>query len=210
MKSMNKVFPSKEWIFPKTPRAQREIHLMSVKNLEKKFKVDITKGLSSAQAKELLEKNAKNQINNSYMSLLKAVFNGLFDYFSLILWSSLIIFVLLYQPIRVGDYNNLVISIIVFICLVIKLCLICVQEYNSIKVMRQLQSMNSALVRVLRDSTWSTIKASELVVGDIVEIRPNENVPVDLRLISVDNLRLDKSILTGSKNEKMSIYYLFI
>src|SRR5690606_36413072 len=48
-----------------------------------------------------------------------------------------------------------------------------------------------------RDGVWSKIEADALVPGDIVRLRSGDRVPADLRLIEVNNLRVEESALTG-------------
>ena len=47
-------FASNNWL--KNP------HLLSLKDLQQQYQVDVRQGLKSAQAKELLRKNGRNQI----------------------------------------------------------------------------------------------------------------------------------------------------
>jgi P-type Mg2+ transporter len=50
---------------------------------------------------------------------------------------------------------------------------------------------------VLRDGRLSTVDVIELVPGDVVRIGLGVVVPADLRLVQVDGLECDESILTG-------------
>ena len=53
--------------------------------------------------------------------------------------------------------------------------------------------------RVLRSGKWETLPASDLVVGDIVEVRKGDKIPADMRLLKLETatMRLDQSQLTG-------------
>jgi len=188
---MNKINP-KIWI-----KNEKSIHAMSVKDLERKFQVDTTKGLSSIRAKEIHEKNRNNNI--SYTSILKAVFWSQADFFSILLGLTLFFSVILYVPLGRNSPSiaNLISAGQITMFFLIKSFFVGIQEYNSIKSIRKLQSMNKSRVSVLRDSVWTSIPACDLVIGDVVEIRAHQHVPADLRLIYVENLFFDKSILTG-------------
>ncbi|MFD6354858.1 magnesium-translocating P-type ATPase [Nocardia tengchongensis] len=52
-------------------------------------------------------------------------------------------------------------------------------------------------VVAVRDGRARSIDLPELVPGDIVELRPGELVPADLRLLSSTGLHCDESVLTG-------------
>ncbi len=49
----------------------------------------------------------------------------------------------------------------------------------------------------LRDGKWQTIRAAELVPGDIVKIRLGVIVPADLRMVKGDYASIDQAALTG-------------
>ena len=56
-------------------------------------------------------------------------------------------------------------------------------------------------VIVLRGGNWSSVPASVLVPGDIVQIRAGNKIPADLRLCEVSSdLRFNRSILTGESD----------
>lgn len=184
-------------IYPKS-KEDKCIHLLSLKELQKKFDVDFTKGLDLNRVKELQKEQMQNRKEKStYLKIVKEIFFGLIDSFSLLLWMSVMLFVVLYQITETPDISNYINMSIILFCCLIKSILIGIQEHKSLKLMKRLNSKNLTPVSVLREAKWSRIPACELVVGDVVEISTNERVPADLRLILTDDLLLDKSILTG-------------
>ena len=193
---MVKIF-AKEW-----KKQEKSIYMMTLNELQAKFEVDVTKGLSSSKANDLLNKKRKDQISVSYSRILKAVLLGLTDYFSILCWISLIISFLLFQPIGGGneglpDPRDLINFALILMSLAVRSVINGLHEYRLTKSLKNLQPPNTTIVSVLRDSTWHKIPAHDLVIGDVVEITANNFVPVDLRIISANCLRFDKSILTG-------------
>lgn len=175
-------------------------HRISVRDFEQRFQVDITKGLSSERAKELLQKNGQNQIQVSYGNVAKAVLIALTDKFSLQLWVCLVLFVLLYHPLGYPDFDpkNLINMALILLCFLVKSILVGVQEIKMMRLMRSLHySMSTMLVSVLRDSQWQMTAAANLVVGDVIKLKAGQRVPADMRIIHVQNLRFDKSIISG-------------
>lgn len=193
---MSRIYPSD---ILKNALKRQDAHMMSPKDLQQHYQVEIAKGLSTRRAKELLHKNGRNQIEVSYFHMVKSILLGLVDKLSLVLWVSMIMFVLIYQPLGGADPDpkNLINVAMILLCFAVKSALIGVQEIKLMRVMRSLQTMNMTPVSVLRDSKWQRIPAADLVVGDVVEIEANQRVPADMRLVIVKNLRLDKSIMTG-------------
>ena len=72
-----------------------------------------------------------------------------------------------------------------------------IQESNAEKSLTSIQNMLSNEAMVLRDGRQITVPTEELVVGDVVLLRPGDKIPADLRLFDVHNLRVEEAILTG-------------
>ena len=71
------------------------------------------------------------------------------------------------------------------------------QEYHSEKSLSLLKKYVVARARVHRNAKDNLVKAIELVPGDIIMIETGDVIPADIRLLEVDNLVIDESVLTG-------------
>lgn len=71
------------------------------------------------------------------------------------------------------------------------------QRFSTDRILRSLQKYEAQKVEVMRGGEVHTIDAEELVPGDIFLINDGEKVPADARIISIDNLRADESMITG-------------
>jgi Na+-exporting ATPase len=72
------------------------------------------------------------------------------------------------------------------------------QDYRAEQTIQSLQAMAAPVCKVLRDDgTISTVKADELVPGDIVHLSVGDIVSADLRLATSTNLATDEALLTG-------------
>jgi len=49
----------------------------------------------------------------------------------------------------------------------------------------------------IRDGQKLTIKAEELTIGDVVEVKFGDRVPADIRIIEARQFKVDNSSLTG-------------
>ncbi len=81
------------------------------------------------------------------------------------------------------------------------------QEYKSAQTVKMLRKHLTLTVRVRRDREEKEIVGDELVPGDLVTLEPGDIVPADMRLVKVEGLTTDESLLTGesvtvSKTEK--------
>ena len=72
-----------------------------------------------------------------------------------------------------------------------------VQEGKAENALRAIRQMLSPGAMVMRDGRQITIRAEELVPGDIVLLQSGDKVPADLRLFRVKGLQIQESILTG-------------
>ena len=72
-----------------------------------------------------------------------------------------------------------------------------VQEYSAGRAAAALRRLEDPVATVVRDGQRRTIAAQDLVPGDLVMLDAGDRVPADLRLIEVDELRCDESLLTG-------------
>lgn len=72
------------------------------------------------------------------------------------------------------------------------------QEIESERAMAAIRHMaSSKSCTVVRGGAVLDIPVDDLVLGDVVELRQGQQVPADVRLISVARLEVDESILTG-------------
>ena len=65
---------------------------------------------------------------------------------------------------------------------------------NALSAIRQMLSPNAM---VMRDGRQMTVRADELLPGDIVLLQSGDKVPADLRLFRVKGLQIQESVLTG-------------
>ncbi|KAG9228796.1 putative calcium-transporting ATPase 3 [Amylocarpus encephaloides] len=72
-----------------------------------------------------------------------------------------------------------------------------VQDFRAEKTMKSLLSLAAPSSHVLRNGKIESIKAENLVVGDIVKLTTGIIVPADLRLVESANLEVDEALLTG-------------
>ncbi len=145
-------------------------------------------GLSSAQAKERLERFGPNRLveekRNPILKFLSyfwgpipwmieaaALFAGLVQH-----WEDfIVILVLLLANGLIGFWEEF-------------------QAGNTIEALKAKLALNA---RAKRNGGWVSLPAAELVPGDVIRIRLGDIVPADARLLEGDPVEVDQSALTG-------------
>ncbi len=92
-------------------------------------------------------------------------------------------------------------SIVIFLFVAINVIIGFAQEFRAERSIYLLRRLITQKVRVIRDSKQQIIEKKQLVPGDIVLLDAGSVVPADLRVISVNNLLVDESVLTGESME---------
>ena len=75
-----------------------------------------------------------------------------------------------------------------------------IQELKARKEVRRLSLINQPCVYVIRDGTSSEIPTTDLVVGDLIELYPDNQIVVDAKYLSGINFQVDESLLTGESD----------
>ncbi|SCD89950.1 ATPase, P-type (transporting), HAD superfamily, subfamily IC [Streptomyces sp. SolWspMP-sol7th] len=71
------------------------------------------------------------------------------------------------------------------------------QEWRAKRTLDSLAVISEAKPTVRRDGRSREVSASELVLGDLVEIGPGDKIPVDGEVAEAESLEIDESLLTG-------------
>ncbi len=72
-----------------------------------------------------------------------------------------------------------------------------VQELRAKRTLDRLAVLTTPTSRVVRDGTEQQVPVAELVVGDVLDLRTGDQVPVDGVVIGASALEIDESLITG-------------
>jgi len=146
-------------------------------------------GLATQQAQERLRRSGRNELPMAGPTPWWRVLVRQF--------ASPLIAILLVAAVITAVQRHVVDSLAIFVILAINAALGFVQERRAESDVRALQSLSVPSCRALRDGRELVLPGAELAPGDIVLLESGERVPADLRLIAVNALELDESMLTG-------------
>lgn len=146
-------------------------------------------GLSTKEAQRRLKEDGENQLKSEKQISAVKIFAGQFkDFLVLILLVSTGISVFM------GEIAE---ALSIAIILLLNAILGFVQEYRTEKTLEALKNMAAPTAKVLRDGTLCEVPATELVIGDLIEVEAGDRVPADAILCKASHLEVEESILTG-------------
>ena len=159
-------------------------------------------GLSSAQAKERLEKYGPNKLKEAEKATwLQKFMAQLKDPMLIILMIAAVVSagttVLAYFQHREPLGEGLVEVGIIVVVVLLNAILGVIQESKAEAAIEALQTMTAATCKVLRDGQMVILHSDELVPGDVVLLEAGDAVPADGRLLESASLKIEEAALTG-------------
>lgn len=178
-------------------------HRISIDELYARLESDPSRGLTDNQVKERLARDGPNALSPpkttpEWVKFCKNLFGG----FALLLWIGAVLCFIAYS-IQASTFeepndDNLYLGIVLASVVIITGCFSYYQEAKSSRIMESFKNMVPQYATVLRSGGQKfTLKAEELVVGDIVEVKFGDRIPADMRVISAHGFKVDNSSLTG-------------
>lgn len=180
-----------------------EAYTKSSKEILKEFNVNVSKGLDDQGVINSRKQYGSNQIDiRKKKTLLARVCENLKEPMVIILMIAAAITIGVNVLKGINGYETEFIEcvgIIVAIALTIVITL--VMEGKSEKAFELLNQMKEDIqVKVIRNGTVQLISQSEVVVGDILFVATGDKLVADGRLIEVNELQVDESMLTGESH----------
>merc|ERR1712073_286356 len=179
-----------------------DVHKIELEQLYKRFGTDYNNGLTTAQAQAGIEQYGLNQLTPppttpEWVKFCQNLFSG----FACLLWLGAILCFLAYG-IQASAYeeppdDNLYLGIVLTAVVTVTGVFSYYQESKSAKIMESFKNMVPQYALALRDGEKVTIKAEELTLGDIVEVKFGDRIPADLRVLESKGFKVDNSSLTG-------------
>jgi len=178
-----------------------DVHKVEVGALYKRFgtKED---GLTTDQAKKNLEQYGLNALTPppttpEWIKFCQNLFGG----FAMLLWVGAILCFVAYT-IQATNFeeppdDNLYLGIVLTAVVVVTGIFSYYQESKSSKIMESFKNLVPQYALVFRDGEKVTLKAEELTLGDIIEVKFGDRVPADIRVLEARGFKVDNSSLTG-------------
>ncbi len=165
------------------------MYFREIDEVAKELNVDLTKGLSSEEVKERIEKYGENRLKEAKQ---KSFFELFVSQFKDVLILILIVAALVSAA--MGEYTE---GLVILIIVLLNSFIGAKQEKSAGDAVRALREMTSPSTKVLRNGKFAEVESPNLVVGDIVILESGNYVAADIRLFETINMQIEESSLTG-------------
>lgn len=148
-----------------------------------------SEGLSAEKAKELLEKNGENVLQEGKKKTALQVFLSQF--------ADLLVIILIVAAIISLCSGNIESTMVIFAVIILNAILGTAQHIKAEKSLESLKSLSSPNAKVIRDGVKIEIPSKHVVEGDIIVLEAGDLVVADGRIINNYSLQVNESSLTG-------------
>ncbi|KAL4511036.1 hypothetical protein ABPG73_008114 [Tetrahymena malaccensis] len=181
----------------------RDEHKVDLEILVKRYDTDIQNGHKQSKAEYLNTQLGDNKLSEKpKQPLIFKFLRELITPFAVLLWISSIICFVAYK-IKSQNTQNLYFGIILIFVILITAFITFQQNKKSEAIMDSFKNYLPQKCVIIRDGSEMQINAEKLVLGDIVKIKAGEKIPADIRLIQVNEMKVDNSALTGESEPQI-------
>jgi Ca2+-transporting ATPase len=168
-------------------------HAISTKELFLTLNVDPQQGLSSIEVQRRRKVHGKNLLHQERSKpIWRIALNQFLDP---------IIYVLAVAMILAFSFQEWLEGFAVLAVILITAVIGFLMELQAVRSVEALQKMALAMAAVLRDGLVTTVKARDLVPGDIIFLKSGDVVPADARIIEQRGLATKEAVLTGESTQ---------
>ncbi len=155
-------------------------------------------GLSEEEAAARLDRDGPNKLREGKKeSLLKKFLGELKDPMTIVL----IIAAIVSAVTAVYAHESLTDTVIILAVVLINACLGVYQESKAEAAIEALQQVAAATAKVIRGGHQKTIRADEVVRGDLLILEAGDSVPADARIVECASMKTQEAALTGESTD---------
>ena len=154
-------------------------------------------GLTLEKAESLFNEVGPNEIVEGKKKSKIVKFLNQFNDMMIIILIIVAVLMLIYGLLYSNDYTD---SIVIAIVVLINAIMGFIQEEKAEVTLEGLKKYVSSTCKVKRNGKIEVIDTKLLVPGDYIILEAGEKVPADARIVSLSNLLVDESPLTGESN----------
>ena len=155
-------------------------------------------GLTDGEAAARLASDGPNKLREGKKdSLLKKFIGELKDPMTIVL----IIAAIVSAVTAVYAHESLTDTVIILIVVLANACLGVYQESKAEAAIEALQQVAAATAKVIRGGHQKTVRADEVVRGDLLILEAGDAVPADARIVECASMKAQEAALTGESTD---------
>ena len=155
-------------------------------------------GLTDGEAAARLTRDGPNKLREGKKdSLLKKFIGELKDPMTIVL----IIAAIVSAVTAVYAHESLTDAVIILIVVLVNACLGVYQESKAEAAIEALQQVAAATAKVIRGGHQKTVRADEVVRGDLLILEAGDAVPADARIVECASMKTQEAALTGESTD---------
>ena len=155
-------------------------------------------GLTDEEAAARLNRDGPNKLREGKKdSLLKKFIGELKDPMTIVL----IIAAIVSAVTAVYAHESLTDTVIILIVVLVNACLGVYQESKAEAAIEALQQVAAATAKVIRGGHQKTVRADEVVRGDLLILEAGDAVPADARIVECASMKTQEAALTGESTD---------
>ncbi len=188
--SFNKVITSKSLQSIKLQKLSKTSwHSLPAEQVAEMFLTDPKQGLDSSEANNRLQKFGENTIS------VKKEKSSIISFF--LQFKQPLVLILIIAGSITAILQEWIDTGVIFGVVVANAVIGFIQEHRAGKAIQALARIVKSENVVIRNGEKTRLLSSEIVPGDMVQLRSGDKIPADMRLYYTKDLKIDESILTG-------------
>jgi cation-transporting ATPase F len=176
-------------ILDKAALDKMEWHAIPEADVSELLRTDLQQGLTTLEAERRLAEFGPNELTRHSARGPLMTF--------LLQFHQPLVYILLTAAVVTAAMEELVDAGVIFGVVLVNAIVGFIQEYRAAKAIDALARSMSVTATVIRDGQKRRLPAQQLVPGDLVILQSGDQVPADLRLTRVRELRVAEAALTG-------------
>ena len=188
----------------KTEEKIKRLSKISKEELFAEFKSSIN-GLSIVDIDDLIDEYGKNIIDfGENKTIFHKIKEAIINPFNIVL--ILVAIITFITDVVIATEKDYATFLLIIGTVIISAIISLVQETKSDNAAKQLKSLITNKIDVIRDEVPYVVEVEDIVPGDIVKLSSGDMIPGDVRFLEVKDLFIDQASLTGESNpvEKFS------
>lgn len=187
-----------------------DVHYVDIEELCTRFNTNLILGKSRSDISKSLQTFGYNRLSKppSKHEVLKFIKN-LFGGFSVLLWmGSLFCFLAYAIKVNSNEKNpndNLYLGMALGVVVLVTGTLSYYQEKKTSKILECYDGIVEKYTTCIRDGERLTVHVEDLTPGDIIEIKPGDVIPADVRILESKSFKVDDSSLTGESMPQVKL-----